>query len=178
MNSSKAEEGIPLGYVSNMCDYHYMNPNVVAIPTWLRDSSSQPAKRTRTLGLSGLENDAVPVTRPNLSSSALRYLHSIEISSPEGDAATSSLLWMHALAVGYAPAYLAANAAAVHRDWPRIPLPVSEVDLRVSAALGARIAALLDTERPVSGVTFGDVPSPLRLIAQPQGGRDITEGDA
>ena len=30
---------------------------------------------------------------------------------------------MHALAVGYSPAYLTENADGIRRDWPRIPLP-------------------------------------------------------
>ena len=33
---------------------------------------------------------------------------------------------MHALAIGYSPAYLSENADGIRRDWPRIPLPADE----------------------------------------------------
>jgi hypothetical protein len=29
-------------------------------------------------------------------------------------------MWMHALAIGYSPAYLAENADGVRQDWPRV----------------------------------------------------------
>ena len=62
---------------------------------------------------------------------------------------------MHALAIGYSPAYLSENADGIRRDWPRIPLPDNRKTLEASAALGRQVAALLDTESEVSGVTAG-----------------------
>ena len=53
---------------------------------------------------------------------------------------------MHALAIGYSPAYLTENADGIRRDWPRIPLPASRKAMEASAALGEQVAALLDTE--------------------------------
>ena len=67
---------------------------------------------------------------------------------------------MHALAIGYSPAYLTENADGIRRDWPRIPLPADRKALEASAALGEQIAALLDTEADVPGVTCGKM-SPL-----------------
>jgi hypothetical protein len=84
---------------------------------------------------------------------------------PDADAATAALIWLHALAIGYSPAYLAENADGIRGDWPRIPLPGSATALRASAALGARVAALLDTERPVGGVTAGTIRPELRDVA-------------
>ena len=60
---------------------------------------------------------------------------------------------MHAFAIGYSSAYLSENADGIRKDWPRIPLPKTEPLLEASAALGEKVAALLDTEKPVSGVT-------------------------
>jgi hypothetical protein len=71
---------------------------------------------------------------------------------------------MHALAVGYSPAYLAENADGIRRDWPRIPLPASRRALEASAALGERIAALLDTEAEVPGVTADKFAPLLKAI--------------
>jgi len=42
---------------------------------------------------------------------------------PDADPETAELIWYHALAIGYAPAYLAENADGIRQDWPRIPLP-------------------------------------------------------
>lgn len=72
---------------------------------------------------------------------------------------------MHALAIGYSPAYLTENADGIHQDWPRIPLPNSKEMLLASAELGRQVAALLDTENPLSGVTSGKVRPELQSIA-------------
>jgi hypothetical protein len=85
---------------------------------------------------------------------------------PDADADTAALLWMHALAVGFSPAYLAENADGVRQDWPRIPLPDSIAALLASAALGKQIASLLDTETPLAGVTDGNVRHELKRIGE------------
>jgi hypothetical protein len=74
---------------------------------------------------------------------------------------------MHTLAIGYSAAYLTENADGLRRDWPRIPIPATLRQLEVSAALGRRAAALLDTEIPVTGVTCGQVRPELKVIAVP-----------
>ena len=72
---------------------------------------------------------------------------------------------MHALAIAYSPAYRAENSGAFRQDWPRIPLPESREALLASAELGRQVAALLDTETPVQGVTAGKVRPELVKIA-------------
>jgi hypothetical protein len=71
---------------------------------------------------------------------------------------------MHALAIGYAPAYLSENADGIRQDWPRVPLPATAAGLRASAALGRQVAALLDTEQAVPGVTSGAIRPALQAI--------------
>ena len=73
-------------------------------------------------------------------------------------------LFHHTLAVLHAPAYREENAGALRQDWPRVPLPGSRDALLASAALGRQIAALLDTETDVPGVTKGSIRADLRLI--------------
>jgi len=82
------------------------------------------------------------------------------VDDPDSDAHSAGLVWMHALAIGYSPAYLAENADGIRRDWPRVPLPNSREALEASARLGEEVAALLDTEAEVVGVTSGRL-SPL-----------------
>ena len=72
---------------------------------------------------------------------------------------------MHALAIGYSPAYLSENADGIRKDWPRIPLPKTKPLLEASAELGEKIAALLDTEKPVAGVTAPPIRPEIQNIA-------------
>ena len=53
----------------------------------------------------------------------------------------------------------------MRQDWPRVPLPADRDVLLASAALGRRVAALLDPETPVLGVTAGSVEPALRRVA-------------
>ena len=87
------------------------------------------------------------------------------IEEPDADAKVAGLLWMHALAIGYSPAYLTENADGIRRDWPRIPMPDSRKALEASAALGEEVAALLDTEAEVPGVSAERLPRCLRPSA-------------
>ncbi len=73
----------------------------------------------------------------------------------------------HALAILHAPTYRLENAGALQQDWPRVPLPTSRDALEDSAALGRQVAALLDSETPVIGVTQGDPRPDLKTIAVP-----------
>ena len=84
---------------------------------------------------------------------------------PDLDTETAGLIWLHALAVGYAPDYLTENADGIRQDWPRVPLPDTAEALQHSARLGREIAALLDTETTVPGVTAGNIRNELKVLA-------------
>ena len=96
-------------------------------------------------------------------------------------------LFHHALAVLHDPAYREANAGALRMEWPRIPLPgwpdgdaVGAADeLAASAARGRELAALLDSDTPVPGVTTGARRPHTAAIAVPAtgGGRNMTDDD-
>jgi len=101
----------------------------------------------------------------NLSPVARAYLHSLGLPNPDGDAETAEVIWMHALAIGYAQAYLTENADGIRQGWPRIPLPVTKEALLASAALGRQVAELLDAETPVAGVTAGSIREDLKAVA-------------
>ena len=101
----------------------------------------------------------------NLAVSAVAYLSALGLPNPDTDRDTAELIWMHALAIGYSPAYLSDNADGIRENWPRIPLPASREALLGSAALGREVAALLDTEAPVPGVTSGTIRDELKSIA-------------
>lgn len=80
------------------------------------------------------------------------------------DIAASDLFY-HVIAILHSPTYRVENAGALRQDWPRLPLPNSQQTLLHSAELGQQIAALLDPENPVKGVTSGTIRSDLKPIA-------------
>jgi hypothetical protein len=102
--------------------------------------------------------------RSNLSPAALAWITAVGLPP---NAESSRLVWHHALAITYSPAYLAENAAGIRQGWPRVPLPGDAEALRASAALGQRLAALLDADAPVPGVTEGALAPALAAIAIP-----------
>jgi very-short-patch-repair endonuclease len=81
-----------------------------------------------------------------------------------GEVDTQILLFYHAIAIMHAPTYRTENAGALRQDWPRIPLPATKEALIASAELGRQIAALLDTEQAVNGVTSGKIRDELKNI--------------
>ena len=92
-------------------------------------------------------------THPNLSPAAQSYLERLGAGVED--------LFHHALAVLHDPSYREANAGALRMEWPRIPLPGwpdgsedgAADELAASAARGRKLAALLDSDTPVPGVT-------------------------
>jgi hypothetical protein len=94
----------------------------------------------------------------NLSKQARAYLEQL------GSLDDAPHLFYHTVAMLHAPAYRSENAGALRQDWPRIPLPASREALLHSAELGRQVAALLDPEQPVSGVTSGSIRPELKAI--------------
>ena len=117
--------------------------------------------------------------RPNLSPAAERYLDSLGMGVED--------LFHHVLAVLHDPAYREANAGALRMEWPRIPIPgwpdgdddgASDA-LAASAARGRELAALLDSDTPVPGVTAGEPRPEAAEVAVPStvDGGNMAGGD-
>ena len=104
---------------------------------------------------------------PNLSPAAQRYLDSLGAGVED--------LFHHVLAVLHDPTYRESNAGALRMEWPRIPLPGwpdgdedgAADELATSAARGRELAALLDSDTPVPGVTEGELRSEIAVVAVP-----------
>ncbi len=94
--------------------------------------------------------------KPNLTDNASKYLAAIS--------ATPDDLFFHALAILHSKQYAKENGDALRQNFPRIPLPASRDDLIASAELGKRVAALLDTEKAVAGVTAGMILPEIRTL--------------
>jgi hypothetical protein len=103
--------------------------------------------------------------RPNVSPSFSQYLSQLANGDEAAEADLVNALWMHVLAIGYAPEYLVENANGIRENWPRIPLPNSRELLQKSAGLGRRLAELLNTEIDIAGVNAGAIRPELSVIA-------------
>ena len=164
-NKARPDLSPPLA-ISDIGDLNQMNSGVYCTPAWLRDEGF------------GLGGDGLG-RRPNLSLRAQRYL--------DGLGAGVDDLFHHALAVLHDPAYREANADALRAEGPRIPLPGWPDDdedgaadeLAASAAHGRELAALLDSDTRVPGVTEGVLRPEIAAIAVPAtvDGRNMTGDD-
>ncbi len=151
---------------THMASLHLIEWGANMFPAWLRDEGLG-------LGGDGLQR------RPNLSQTAEGYLDRLGLGVED--------LFHHALAVLHDPAYREANAGALRMEWPRIPLPGwpdgdepdAANELRASASRGRELAALLDPETPVPGVTAGTLRPELAAIAVPStaDGRNMSGDD-
>jgi hypothetical protein len=169
MNPAKYPEGAPMYFCRGLSDDHLLTPDAACFALRLPPDASA--------GGSGLFRSGKP--HANLSKPAREYLAALSIEDPDVNPRIAGLIWMHALAVGYSPAYLAENADGIRRDWPRIPLPADRKALEASAALGEQVSALLDTEADVPGVTCGKIAplfKTIGLITKAGGGQLDTAG--
>ena len=169
MHSQASPEGAPMLTARHLFDKQTISRNPGGIPIRLH----QGGTRGTQAGQGNLPLASHANTIANLSSVCRAYLAALGMVDPDADEHTSALVWLHALAVGYSPAYLAENADGIRQDWPRVPLPTQNEDLLASATLGRQLATLLDTESSVLGVTEGSLRPELQaigLIARVGGG--------
>lgn len=159
-------DGSALSFSHHIGDQHSLHKDAYFIPLRLR------ARSTRNVNAASNQNHLFETLQPsdnviraNLSQMSRAYLASLDIKDPDGDSQTGAIIWMHALAIGYSPAYLIENADGIHQDWPRVPLPDAKEALEASAELGRQVAALLDTENAVAGVTSGKLRAELKTLA-------------
>ena len=141
--------------VRHLGSFHIIERGAALFPAWLRDE--------------GLGSDKVGDTlcSPNLSPAAQRYLKRLDANVED--------LFHHVLAVLHDPSYRKTNAGALRMEWPRIPLPGwpdgdddgAADRLAASAEKGRTLAALLDSDTPVSGVTSGALRPETAAVAVP-----------
>ena len=150
----ESHENFSRGVLCRHLSDNFGNGLSTFFPAWLLDQG---------LGL----DSSGEQRRPNLSDAAQRYLDHLSLGVED--------LFHHALAVLHDPSYREANAGALRMEWPRIPLPGwpdgdapgAAEELATSAARGRELAALLDSETPVIGVTTGALRTEMAAIAVP-----------
>lgn len=157
-------EGIPFFYTSLLGDNDFQRGHAYYFPVRLRSIAlkEQPSHQSR------LFNEHHQLYQANLSAKARVYLAELGVEEVDEREETAELLWLHALAIGYSPHYLAENADGIRNDWPRIPLPHNRDLLQASAKWGQQVAALLDTEKKVAGVTEAILRPELKRLGSVQ----------
>ena len=173
--ADKTPEGPPFFFSNLVCDYDCISGHTRHFPIQIMNGDRLKKGQKQTFF--GILDETIPAdeSAANLSKESREYLCALRLPDPDQDAPTAELIWMHALAIGYSPAYLEENADGIRQDWPRIPLPAGRKALLKSAELGRRIAALLDTDKSVEDVTCGKVLSRLKAMGsiQKTGGGSI-----
>ena len=152
-NKARPDLSPPL-VISEIGDLNQMNSGVHCVPAWLREEGL-------TLDGGGERR------RPNLSDAAQRYLDRLGLGVED--------LFHHVLSMLHDHSYQESNADALRAEGPRIPLPgwpeggtpEAAEELAASAARGRELAALLDSETPVAGVTTGALRPEMAAIAVP-----------
>ncbi|HEX8423211.1 MAG TPA: type ISP restriction/modification enzyme, partial [Pyrinomonadaceae bacterium] len=126
LKAAKSPEGPPIAFARQLCDYHMMPPNAFIFPVYLRSQTAEKKKKNEQQS-SLLDHAGAPQNEvtANLSPRARAYLAALGVGNVDEDPDTAALVWMHALAVGYSPAYLAENADGIRADFPRVPLPAT-----------------------------------------------------
>lgn len=165
--ASADDEGNAAYCTTSLGDNDSMRGHAYYFPVLLKVLPKK-SKKKKVATLSFLPEEA-PTTLEiaNLSVLAREYLEGLGLSNLD-QLPTASLIWNHALAIAYSTRYKHRHAAGIRQDWLRIPLPVSADTLKVSAKLGEQIAAILDIDLHVVGVSH----SPVKTI-QPFGRLDV-----
>ncbi len=86
-----------------------------------------------------------------------------------GQGLSDTAIFYHCVATIHSPNYRTSYDAALRIDWPRIPLPNAADTLNDSAELGRQVAALLDADHEMPGVSSGALLAGLNVIALPKG---------
>ena len=152
-NKARPDLSPPL-VISDLGDLNQMNSGVYCIPAWLANEDME----TNIVG---------ERRRANLSDAAQHYLDRLGLDVED--------LFHHVLAVLHDPSYRKSNAGALRAEGPRIPLPGwpegdssgAAEELIASTARGRELAALLDSETPVPGVTTRELRPEIASIAVP-----------
>ena len=164
-NKARPDLSSPL-VISHIGDLNQMNSGVYCVPVRRKDDGIE-------IGGTGTQR------RPNLSNAAQSYLERLGADLKD--------LFHHVIVVLHDPSYREANADALRAEGPRIPLPGwpdgeaegAAAVLAESAARGRELAALLDPDMRVPGVTVGALRPAIAAIAVPTttDGRNMTGED-
>ncbi len=153
-------EGEPIYFTNSLGDNDSLKGHAYYFPFFLHHFVNANTDKDQR----GLYGELPEQASPNLSTQAREYLTDLGFVGIDQSPEKASLVWYHALAVGYSSDYLKENEDGIRQDFPRIPLPAERGDLLASAELGKQISALLNTAAQVVGVTTGRVSDTLRTV--------------
>jgi hypothetical protein len=160
----RALDGATVHFSNCLVDQKVLFTDAYAIPFWLAPRQDDKAANGDVLFEIATEPTG-STWRPNLSQDALEYLAGLGVHDATTNKESASLIWLHALAIGFSPLYAEQNGEAVRSNWPRIPLPGTRSDLLRSASLGKKVASLLDLDVTVAGIDSSPLDQTIRKVA-------------
>jgi hypothetical protein len=174
-------EGPPMFFTHSLGDNDSLRGHAYYIPLRIRAIEAKLATKDerQQMFVQTPKEPAKVTEHGNLSDAATSYLTKLGVPVSSNEIDSTEMLFMHVLAIGYSPQYLLENADGVRQDWPRVPLPSSSDMLVRSANAGRQIADLLDTDRPVEGITAGGIRREFKFLAVTSrvGGGSLTESE-
>jgi len=153
---SESRDGWDRGTVTTLLADNFANGLSNFFPLYLQSATSDESTGGAQPDLFAPAKPSGP--QPNLTDYAREYLAGLKCGAED--------LFFHIVAVLHAPLYREENAGALRQDWPRVPLPKTAKVLKAGADLGRQIAALLDPETPVEGVTTLKVRPDLKGLGE------------
>ncbi len=162
-SADKTPEGPPFYFSSLVCDYDFISGHARHIPILIKSEDKEPKKHGQSSFELG-DVDVEGLVEANLAMPTRNYLRAI-LAKDSSDEAIAPITWNHALAIGYSPNYLSENTDGIRRNWPRIPLPNGDSQLKHSVQLGKTLSDLLDTETQIKGVTSAPIRAELKIVA-------------
>lgn len=158
----------PALFTTLLNDYNCMDSGARGFPLYLR-------RVKETL----FDEDTGNEPTLNISEQTTSYIKEIS--------GTAEDLFYHSLSILHSGEYRTENTGALRQGWPRVPLPASAEELRRSAELGRRVAALLaydpadaSTNSPLlKGVINSPLRAEMRVIGPPArvGGGQLRPSD-
>ena len=135
---------------SYLCDHHLVESNVGMFPLFLVDGGDHVLNLARPL---------------------FDFVTSLK--------ASPDRIFHHVVSVLQAPKYRVENAGALRLDWARVPIPRHADLLTRSACLGEALAALLNPEKQVVGISKGNPRPGVTLLGLPmkEGGVSLDTSD-
>ncbi|MDJ0585456.1 type ISP restriction/modification enzyme, partial [Microcystis sp. M49636_WE2] len=116
--ADKSPEGSPFYFSKLVCDYDCISGHARHFPILLKPESKQKTQKYSKQLFNTQEFIDTTLTA-NLSEKSRQYLNQLGINNLDENIENASLIWLHALAIGYSPLYLRENADGIRQDFPR-----------------------------------------------------------
>jgi hypothetical protein len=129
-----ADDGAPVYLSAHLGEQHALHKTAYLIPTLLGATVGRRAPAVQeTLAL----DEDQTTWQPNFSVAAIAYAQALGF-APQLHREDAEAVWLHALAVIFAPMYGVQNRDMLRNAYPRVPLPATQTALQARTLLHGR----------------------------------------